>query len=139
MNKRIYFLSLVISALLVSPIYAQSTDVADKDLTWRASSLTDKNYSKNISTNHRLVTHGRTTMELHRGSEQTLTFTILSITGTWSDEKTAGKLAYDVRSANGVLGKVTVERKGASVTAWVDFTQSNKNGLNIELKIDTIE
>jgi hypothetical protein len=119
--------------------FGQTTNVADKDITWRAGSLTDKNYSKNISSPHRLVTHGRTSMELHRGTEQTLTFTILSVTGTWSDEKTTGKLEYDVRSTNGALGKVTVERKGSSTTAWVDFTQTNRNGLNIELKIDSIE
>ena len=120
-------------------VFGQATDVADKELTWRASSLTDKNYSKNMSSPHRLVTHGRTTMELHRGNEQTLTFTILSVNGTWSDEKEQGKLEYTVMSSNDVPGKVTLERKGNSVTAWVDFTQTNKNGLNVEFKIDTIE
>ena len=139
MKALIHVLPLVIIAICSFTASGQTTNVADKDLTWMAGSLTDRNYSKNLSSPHRLVTHGRSTMELHRGSEQTLTFTILSVSGTWSDEKTAGKLEYGVRSSNGVLGKVTVERKGSSITAWVDFTQTNKNGLNIELKIDTIE
>jgi hypothetical protein len=92
-----------------------------------------------MSNPHRLVTHGRTSIELHRGNEQTLTFTILSVNGTWTDEKQSGKLVYTVRSSNDVPGKITLERKGGSLTAWFDFTQTNKNGLNVEFKIDTIE
>lgn len=137
---KLHNLLLIVTVVLTSHVaHGQLTSVADKDLTWRAGSLTDKNYSKNISSPHRLVTHGRTTMELHRGNEQTLTFTILSVTGTWSDEKSEGKLEYDVRSSNDVRGKVTMERKGSSVKAWINFTQSNKNGLNIELSVDTVE
>lgn len=135
----IYLLPFALVILGISTTSAQSTDVADKELTWRASELTDKNYATNILSPLRLVTHGRTSIELHRGSEQTLTFTISSVTGTWSDERQEGRLVYTVRSSNDVPGKVTIERKGNSVTAWVDFTQTNKNGLNVELKIDTIE
>ena len=139
MKLSIYLLPFALVILGISTTQGQSTDVADKELTWKSSELTDKNYAKNISSSLRLITKGRTTIELHRGSEQTLTFTITSVTGTWNDEKQEGRLVYTVRSSNDVPGKVTVERKGNSVTAWVDFTQTNKNGLNIELKIDTIE
>ncbi len=139
---RQFNLSISLSAIFCVAInftYGQSVGVADKELTWNANELTDKNYSNKISTPLRLVTKGRTTIELHRGSVQTLTFTILSVKGNWSDQNTDGTLEYSVRSHNSVPGKVTVQRKGSSITAWVDFTQTNKNGLNVELKIDSIE
>jgi hypothetical protein len=119
--------------------YGQSAAVASKELTWHSNELNDKSNSKKIASPHRLVTHGQTSMELHRGNEQTLTFKILSVTGDWSDEKAEGMLVYNVRYSTDVLGKVTLERKGTSVKAWIDFTQGNKNGMNVEFIIDAVD
>ena len=135
------FISLppIVLFVVLNLAHGQSVGVADKEIAWNANELTDKNYSNKISTPLRLVTKGRTTIELHRGTVQTLTFTILSVKGNWSDQNTDGTLEYSVRSHNSVPGKVTVRREGRSITAWVDFTETNKNGLNIELIIDSIE
>lgn len=78
-------------------------------------------------------------MDLHRGNEQTLTFTILSVKGDWGDEREEGMLEYDVLYSTDALGKVILERKGGAVKARVDFTQKNPNALNVEFIIDTVE
>lgn len=117
----------------------QSLTVASKELTWHCGELTDKSNSKRIVSQHRLVTHGQASIDLHRGNEQKLTFKILSIKGEWGSENEDGILVYQVRYATDALGKVTVERKGRSVKALIDFTQGNKNGLNVEFTVDKIE
>jgi len=140
-NMKALILPIVIVTLLFidSATYGQTTSVATKELTWRSSELTDKSNSQRISKSNELVVHGQTSMELKIGNTQTLRFDILSVKGTWADEKQDGSLEYSVRSHNDVPGKVTIEKNGSSVTALVDFTQTNKNGLHIELKIDAIQ
>lgn len=128
-----------IVCLVTNFTHGQSVGVADKEITWHSSELTDKNYSKRIVSPYRLVTHGRTSMDLHRGNEQTLTFTILSVKGDWGNEKEEGMLEYNVLYSTDALGKVTLERKGSAVKARVDFTQKNPNALNVEFIIDAVE
>lgn len=139
---RQFSLAILLTAVLcvvANFAYGQSVGVADKDLTWHSGEFTDKSNAAKIVSPYRLVTNGRTSMDLHRGDEQTLTFTILSVEGDWSDEKEEGMLEYNVRYSTDTPGKVTLERKGSSITARVDFTQNNKNGLDLEFIIDTIE
>lgn len=141
-NMKSIILPFVIATLLVidsSLTFGQSVSVATKELSWRSGELTDNSNAQKISKGFSLVVHGQSSMEFQIGSAQTLTFQITSIKGEWTDEKEDGMLEYNVRSSNDVPGKVTIERKGDSVKAWIDFTQTNKNGMNIVLKIDSIE
>ena len=119
--------------------FGQSASVATKELSWSSRELTDNSNAQKISKGFGLVVHGQSSIEFQIGSDQTMRFQIVSVEGTWTDEKLDGSLEYNVRSSNDVPGKVTIERKGDSVKAWIDFTQTNKNGMNVVLKIDSIE
>ncbi|HTF16616.1 MAG TPA: hypothetical protein VK658_01015 [Chryseolinea sp.] len=134
MKTLLYAVSAVIFSLSAATnISAQAQSVASKDLTWQSSELTDKSNSKRLQQPHRLEIHKKSYMELHRGSEQTLRFDINSVSGNWMDEKADGSLIYNVTWSNSVPGVVTVTRSGTAITAHIDFTETNKNGLHIEL------
>lgn len=140
MKTIIYLIAATIMALgTVTRSNAQSQPVASKDLVWQSGELTDKSNSKRLQQSHRLEIHKKSYMQLHRGSEQTLRFDINSVNGEWMDEKSDGSLVYNVTSSNGVPGVVTLTRSGGEMKAHIDFTQTNKNGLHIELIVSGIQ
>jgi hypothetical protein len=131
-----YLYILAISAIALGGVretFAQTTSVSSRDITWRSGELTDKSNNMRLTQTHTLDTHNKSYIELHRGTEQTLRFNVNSVSGTWTDEKTDGKLVYNVTSTNGVPGVITISKSGSLTKALIDFTQTNKNGLNIEL------
>ena len=133
---RTYILILAICVIALGSVcqtFAQTTPVSSRDISWRSSELTDKSNSKRLVQPHTLDTHKKSYIELHRGSEQTLRFDVNSVTGDWKDEKSEGQLVYNVTSTNGVPGVITITRSGTITKAYLDFTQTNKNGLHIEL------
>lgn len=134
MKPYIYILAISVIVLGgVCQAVAQTTPVSSRDITWRSGELTDKSNNKKNSQAHTLDTHNKNYIELHRGTEQTLRFDINSVSGTWEDEKFDGGLVYNVTSSNGVPGVITIARSGSVTKALLDFTQTNKNGLHIEL------
>lgn len=137
MKTLIIFAAATLAVVLCtgSECSAQASPVASRDITWQSAELTDKSNDQRLHQPHRLDTHSRSYIELHRGTEQTLRFNINSISGEWADEKTDGKLVYQVTSTNDVPGVITITRSGGVAKAHIDFTQTNKNGLHIELII----
>lgn len=126
---------MVIAMASISETRAQSKDISAREITWRSGELTDKSNNSRLQQPHTLDTHNRSYIELHRGTEQTLRFDVNSVSGAWADEKDDGMLVYDVTSSNGVPGVITLSRSGGVTKAHIDFTQTNKNGLHIELII----
>ncbi|MEJ7645921.1 MAG: hypothetical protein WKF87_15105 [Chryseolinea sp.] len=121
-----------------SPCYSQKSAIHSRDLSWQSSELTDKSNSKKLNQPHRLDTHNKNYIELHRGSEQTLRFNINAVKGEWMDEGSDGTLVYDVTSENGVPGVITMSRSSGITRAHIDFTQTNKNALHIELIVSGV-
>ena len=136
-NLRTYILLLIIFYSYTS--YAQNISIAEKTLTWYSDQGVDKHSNQQVFAAMKIITNASTSIDLIRGSDQPLNFTIDSIEGTWVDQLTDGKLTYSVHYQSDIFGKVVIQRQGDSVHVLFDFVQGNPNALHHDFLISNVE
>jgi hypothetical protein len=102
--------------------------VRDSVITWNSSSLVEKHSNETVALEVQVKTVQSERIELHFPN-QTIQFTIDSISGEWADPSSDGELVYTVKFDGTIAGTVTLKRE-TNATVEVDFTAANPLGMH---------
>jgi hypothetical protein len=102
--------------------------VSADTITWGSNSLVEKHSNENvvISTSIKTFPHDRVEIQY---PNETLSFSVVSVSGAWTDPAENGQIIFHVKSGGIAPGKVTIKRQG-SISIDVDFTEANDYGLH---------
>jgi hypothetical protein len=71
--------------------------------------------------------------------EQTLSFSITSIKGSWSDDTADGRLEYHILHSGSNEGMMVITRQSGTTSIHIDFTESNADGIDYDFIINRFE
>jgi hypothetical protein len=131
----IYILCLVSISFLIQA-QAMAQDISQQTISWHCDQLVEKHSNETVSIAVEIKTITSQTIEL-KYPNQTLTFSIESVDGIWSDAAQNGSLLYHVRHEGVSPGEITVKRVSGNASIEIDFTLENEYGLHQVFDVST--
>lgn len=116
---------------------AQSQTVAQKNLIWYSEQCLEKHSGINVNSSIRIEVQAGTSVDLVI-QEQTISFRIELISGSWLTEEQDGSLEYTIKYDNTMPGKMIISRSGGRTVISVDMTESSPDGINYDFFIDRV-
>lgn len=131
-------ITLLITLLVCSAVaYSQELTVAQKKLSWHSSHSVEKHSGTSLNVVSQIEVHAGVSVDLVI-QEQTISFTIASITGNWQSENVDGSLEYVIKYDNTLPGKMIITRSGGQTVISIDMTESKPDGINFDFQIDQV-
>lgn len=116
--------------------YAQEPGITERQISWQSLESKELHSGESHSQSCTIVTYADQKIDLLCGNDS-FTYSIEKIIGTWTDPALSGSLTYLV-SYQEMPGKIVITRTSDYVEVFIDFTEKDKAAMKRKFIISQI-
>lgn len=132
--KKFYILLLLL--LATGTAFCQS--ITNREITWHTAKSLELHSNVELNQSGKIITRANRQIDYVVDENNTLSFAITGIVGSWNDLNTNGSLTYKVKY-QGRPGKIVLEKSASGITITIDFTEAAPEAMKQKILIDSFE